>query len=689
VPGFDLIVQLRLQSYFAGLSYLDDDASLEVIRRRVAIDLQRLEAEQLAQIDFIRDCVLMAANNMQDARLHLLESEIQRMKTPLPKQWGEFIIEAVLILTMELAVVLLPHLAAGALVPALAPLFASRNATSRRRHARLDELTAAHATESAAIEAARPNIVQLQRWLLAEEARLAGVRREVVDGRLLAEQDALQHLVEEALEATARRDALRDQIDVVRKLVQATDAVAVANAPKVAAAFVTNEPVSSSPAWKLFGKLRTTTENRLGQSMGEELADAAGASSAAVSPTGSSGVFFTSDVLGRQLESLRARAVSVRSVNARLREELDTLTWDVLLEDEYWQEVIADLAVMPAWLAAQRETSGPGTEGLVVTTEALLWYEWLSVTGALTVEYDVTYTHRSSAMSRDVAAGEEMVAGAYWLIERTGTPRGMPMPLTLISGVTATIEQDYRAHRFAGIPMLTEFQAGYLYTRFASRLSSAAEPPPYDASAVDFSRIPALAAVGFWGQSNVEREQLIAKQKIMVILAFRAIGAQIESVRQRLLSSDQGFSEDDLELPLGESLATAVADLAVAPDGGTADQSAAAREAALNAARDLRGAQQLYDLVRVQIDAMPTSPAEPRQKLEAQLYRTGEQAKRSRQALVDAMATLSGDAAQTVRQEVEAIFAPGTLDAALQWQTRATRPRPSLVPSVWDTMPTE
>jgi hypothetical protein len=686
VPGFDLIVQLRLQSYFAGLSYLDDDASLDVIRRRVAIDLQRLEAEQLAQIDFVRDCVLMAANNMQDARLHLLESEVQRMKTPLPKQWGEYIIEAVLILTMELAVVLLPHLAAGALVPALAPLFASRNATSRRRHARLDELTAAHATESATVEAARPRIVQLQQWLLAEEARLAGVRRQVVDARTLAD-GRLQHLQAEALQATARRDALRDQIDVVRRLVQVTDDEALANASKVVAAFVTNEPVSSSSAWKLFGKLRSTAESRLGQSMGQQLVDAARLSNTSVSPTSSSGVFFTSEVLGRQLESLRSRAVSVRSVNARLREELDTLTWDVLLEDEYWQEVIADLAVMPAWLAAQRETSGQGTEGLVVTAEALLWYEWFSMTGALTVEYDVTYTHRSSATSSAVSAGKEMVVGAYWLIEQTGPPRGLPMPLTIVSAMNATYERDYRAHRFAGVPMLTEFQAGYLYSRFASRLSSTAEQPPFDTSAVDFSRIPGLAAVGFWGESNVEREQLIAKQKILVILAFRAIGAQIESVRQQLLGSDQGFSEDDLELPLGESLATAVAELATSPEESAAVQSGAAREAALTAARDLRGTQQLYDLVRVQIDAMPTSPAEPRQKLEAQLYRTGGQAKRSRQALVDAMAALSDDAAQTVRQEVEAIFAPGTLDAALQWQTRATRPRPSLVPSVWDTVP--
>jgi|GEM_PF-7074859 len=93
---------------------------------------------------------------------------------------------------------------------------------------------------------------------------------------------------------------------------------------------------------------------------------------AASGPTGSdSQVFLSSHVLEAQLDGCRKRRVDVLKVNARTRQAIAEVSFEQLLEEESWQLMVADLAVVPVLLEAKREPQQLHIPIIVQTAEAI------------------------------------------------------------------------------------------------------------------------------------------------------------------------------------------------------------------------------------------------------------------------------------------------------------------------------
>jgi hypothetical protein len=668
------LVEQRAGSYFAGLSHLSEDAQLAAVRRVMLSDVDRLEAELLAQVELIRDCLLLAANSMQDARLALLEQELAKVQTPEPKQMGEFIIEAVLTLAMELGVLFMPYAAA-----AVVPLIASRRATIRELERSLVSLGDAKTGAEASRAAIWPSVSELSRRATAQEAARSQLTGSFAQTSHSLTMDALSKRAEALSEAEGSVANFSAMLVETRNQYYAAVTGDLTPAEKMVAAFITNDVQSDAPVAKLAGKMRATSESRIGQSLGAALVSTSTpgkASGAQSQPT----VYFTSDVLGRQLDACRSRTLLVRLAMASLRSAVAGVSWDELLEDAMWQQRVTDLCTAPAWLSAHRSASGLAQPAIIRSAEALLWYEWLSVTGALTVDAAAVYTHVTKGFGTGSPGtpGPNRAVGPYWIVKPVGESRG-----TGAAGVHSVFEQDFAAHYYPGLTTLTEAQAAYLHERFARLLVTSDSVLPFSLAETDFSALSKLDPKNFWGGANDEREQLIARQKILVIHAFQQVGARLAAARSRLVTESAEFTSDDLEIPftlLGE------------PDGSSSpvaprdpmSEWTILRGDAMVAVRALRDGIRLHDGLRDQIDAMPVEPAAPRLAFERQRTQVNDQIKRDRSTVERAIAQAEAlGSAEQLRRELDLAVAPSTVASLLQWQARSTRPRFQTMPGMF------
>ncbi|MCU0633615.1 MAG: hypothetical protein MUE41_01975 [Gemmatimonadaceae bacterium] len=673
------LVEQRTGAYFAGLSHLNEEAQLAAIRRVMGQDVDRLEVELLAQVELVRDCLLMAANSMQDARLALLERELAKVQHPAPKQVGEFVVEAVLILAGELAIVLLPYLGATAVAATLAPLALTTADAVRKGRAQLRgfEETRAHlATQSESlwsqVTALSKQSVVVQQ---AHDEAGAALARTAAD----AAPEQLYGRVDQLMSTQGLIDDIDDKLRETRTQLRAAEEAALPEVEKMVAAFVTNDAVTTSPVAKLGAKMRATTDSRIGQTLGAVIASPrspSGDSSAGATDT----VFFTSDVLGEQLDACRARAAQVRLAMAAFRRMVADVTWNELLEEPTWQQRMVDLCTIPALLSTERAASRRSLPALVRSAEVVLWYEWLSVTGALTVDTTATYTHTIKAFGTGSPGtpAPDRVVGPYWIFEPMGEQRGDGS-----AGVHSVIQQDYAAQYLPGLAILTEAQAAYLYERFARALVTSDAGLPFSLADTDFSQISRLAPTNFFGGTNDAREQLIARQKIIVIAAFQQIGVRLASAIDRVASTSSSYASDDLQVPftlLDEPDGTTDA---TAPVDPIAEWSTLRSDAML-AARALRDGIRLHESLRAQIDAMPAEPAAARMTFERQRTQVVEQIARDKATVARTITRAKelGSAEQLVR-DLNVGIAPDTIDALQRWQATSTRPRFSTMPGVF------
>lgn len=612
----DLFAQ-RLANVFAALSQLPDEQQLIQLRLMLLNDVDRLEAEQLAQLDLLRDCLFLAANNMQDARLHILEQRVSDIENPEPRQLGEYIIEAVLILVVELSAALAPHLATAVLASAMTSMAMVSARSTRVRRARVSELfaKAAEGRERASELTQRGQLIS--KLLEIDERQIVELRQTFVNVKSKHAPElwrGLGAISDELAKVLARQAATESAIDTAARIYASKDAATAAATSKFIDAVLTGEAMTHTHAWELYAKIRETSDGRIGEAMGQLLADKATAPPSPGPTSANSRVFLSSHVLESQLDGCRQRRVDVLKVNARLRHAIAEVSFDQLLQDTSWHLMIADLAVVPVVLEAKREPQQLHVPSIVQTAEALLWYEWLSINGALHIE--TSATHRITVLA---------YSSFYGLLgePRAGTADGDHWLLALTSKRVVVSQNDtvyreyiYRSQFYPGLSVLSEYQAGYLYERFARHLPLDPKLLPFDLAATDFGQIGTLAKKTFWGSANAERDQLLAKQKMVVITAFNEIGLRLKKVQQEIAREHGEFDTDDLSIPF---LKPETDDNQDPPDESSSssdgEDPARAKEDLIRHALELNGSIRYYELLRTQIEGASTSSNVDRQKL--------------------------------------------------------------------------
>ena len=88
------------------------DRRVPLLRSYLEQSLDEFELLEIEVQDFIADCALLAAQRMQDLRLEVVEIRLSNLEKPTFNM-RDIVLDLVLLVTIELAVILAPHALAG------------------------------------------------------------------------------------------------------------------------------------------------------------------------------------------------------------------------------------------------------------------------------------------------------------------------------------------------------------------------------------------------------------------------------------------------------------------------------------------------------------------------------------------------------------------------------------------------
>ena len=338
-------------------------------------------------------------------------------------------------------------------------------------------------------------------------------------GQQLAQEMATERLV----------SANRVLLDTVIKIRSAKNKIEILSAAmkrkEIEAAFEAAKASIKPGPWKDFftriGKqVGDVGLHRLGENVGTATTDAAlslsqKASSAvdggaAAEPyTTFSPVYLTSDAVSNLLDELFYEQWDIGEHFSILRGLVRYLDNDSLLEHEtiqqYFLTPLDDYHVTASMMAVARAP-------IVASMEAALWATYLCQSSALIVET------RISTVVQENHLYEGQIVNDLYITE---LPKGYKPSTDTIFGTPKT---EVKGNRYPGITRISNQLADYLYKKFAKSYvlkERLVLPFPYDPVGTAFDSvldIPDTVLGGIF--NNPEREQMLGKLKILVIVAF-------------------------------------------------------------------------------------------------------------------------------------------------------------------------
>jgi hypothetical protein len=445
--------------------------------------LDELARNDDAHYDYVADCVLLAGQNMQDARLQLIEERLDAVESP-PTTVAKLVIDTAIMLGFELAFVIGAEVA----VPGLIVLAAARLRARTTRQL---------ATGPAAVVADSKFVGRLIADVADRRANVDVMRElarqspggvtQLGEHTALAELATARHKLRAGLAAAATSELALTRVE------KALAAPAAPEAPDLAAF--------------LAGVVQDTTVSRVAENGATAVTALLKTAALPPAPTGGprSRVFLTSLVAGGILSQVRQEQETAAREWRQLRFGVRALPDASLLRSPLAHELCLRIRlftvdpVVEGGLVDSREA-------LVLGMETQLWLAWLRHVDALGV-----------VMTGDFPAvrqrGPELEPGMVFEDKHVQEAK-----VSFIG--PGVVTYSCRGALYPGIRRLTDGLAEFLYLRYAHPYFLAHPddaPSPLVFDAVRYEEVPGMPVQVPLGLTDIDRADRIGEMKLLVI----------------------------------------------------------------------------------------------------------------------------------------------------------------------------
>lgn len=485
----------------------DSARQIRFLRLLTEKGLDELEALDRDCHEFVRDCIHLAGENMQDARLQFLEAQVHALRNP-KFNLAETLLEGALILVGELVIAWGAYYA----VPALMTFVATRKllrlkdeiaAGTQKAVDVAGDLSQIDSALSEAISEARRLLETMHslgrdKWMdsLVLRAKALGVRSRIAK---LKEQKASAEVALDTSREVARR--------------------ASAEFNKV----ITTSKLRNVQFREFLHELTgSTILGRIGETAGQDLAEVSmdlrkKDAGELLQP------FTTSSITGDFLAAVHAERAQWREAWSNLRLRIRFMTDTQFMESPLVRELVALIYAARIGGVDIGTFSDADRQFYILGFEVLLWRYWLACNGALDV------------VPFEEALDEFNMWGVGQIVE--GRLIKKHYPEGGVENTKSYMDGDY----YPGILKLNEDQAKYLYNRFARQYFIAnpqAMPEPLKFDADRYDKVWTMSQTSLLFFDNAERTQLLDQIKLMVIIYFQRmaeqVGAQEGSAPERI-----------------------------------------------------------------------------------------------------------------------------------------------------------
>jgi hypothetical protein len=496
-PGATILARQSIARHLAAIDALGLEWSsadqIRYVRTALEHGIDALQRADDARFDFLADCAMLAGQNMQDARLHFTDERLRRLENPESDATvGSFFLELGIILALELVVVATATYAVPALIA-----FAAAGARSQAVRsltdvasvgAGLERAVAQRAATSKALDALATVVADREAVLLQVSAQNRW--------NALPTQEAMQSLGLAQREYAVGLAAHESSLTLVEAVHAAIDAAAGSVPPSLTSAQLQE---------LLDGALANTTVGRVAEQIATDDVVRELLSAPQGEATGAPGMFQTSELVGRFLESNERARAEAADQWAELRFHIRVLPDAAFVASEITQQLLWSLHADPP------PPGGPGPrpdsadgQTLVRGMEVVLWLAWMRQIQALGQRFITTSPTPVTPLPHE---------GRVW----------MDMFVTSIRGVVgfggaATFVDGIR---YPGLVALADDHAQYLYGQFAREFfvrTPDACPAPLEFDAARYDTVDTLPE----GQERTDR---LAEMKLLTIVFFQTLEA--------------------------------------------------------------------------------------------------------------------------------------------------------------------
>ncbi len=473
-----------------GGGWLEAD-QIRYVRVFVEEGIAQLARGEEAQFALMAECAQLAGENMQDARLHLIEERLE----PAEETLGGFLVNLGLMLAVELAVVS----GASFVLPAILGIAATRLQSLRARQLVTSRVTERHR--------ASEGLAAMEKIFKAKKQEHADAITEWHKTKL----NALERSTARVAVFKAKNDyaVALQALETSETLLQKAQA-AVAAAPKTA---VGTKLKSSQLQTFMTGVFAPTTLSRVAENSAvvvtQKIIDSGGSAGA----TELTEPFKTSTLVGLFLAETAREQDEAAETWAATQLHIRSLTDDQFINSELAQQLFFCVHREPA-SATVRDMVAMDRDGLIRGIEGALWLAWLRTIDAL---------GKTEVSGVSVIGGVEGRVHGTLFIEHVTTSEGSDPSEHF--GTTRT-QRFADGTVYPGLDRIRDGHAEYLYGRFAhdffTQNPERALPLVFDAARYDeVASLPVNDLLG----PNQDRLARVAEMKLLVIEFFRIFSA--------------------------------------------------------------------------------------------------------------------------------------------------------------------
>ncbi len=614
IPGFDpAAAQRSLKALTAAIQAFPAERQPAVLREWLELQLDRLEAMEDAHHAYLAECALLAVDNMQDARLHMVEQRLRNLENPDGPTLFEILKQTALTFAFTLAGWYAVELT-GVLV--LSYFAAAELAAPGAR-------TAAMAADEALLQSARSKVSSL--------AELQA-RREALERERSGLATALEALTDPSLPPQVKSAVLRDPtiaaaLDRAGAIAAELDAVhsesliAQLSLTEGTAASVQarlryernliSDADSARGMWRRFlddamGALALTPAQTAAQLLGQSAARLATPASDAPAGQASPGgmIYLASARAGPVLTAVAEQRRAIRTEYTVLRAGLRSRSDASLITDPLVTQLTGVLAALTPLLDTHLALQDTVRPLLVRGFEAALWWAYLQTSGMLRdPEHPDAQVMKHVLDQPDYQPGDivngylvRSVPPQEVILRRSGGPR---------------VAWEYDTEYYPGVVLLTEGQTEYLYEAFADpyfSLDDHAKTLPFTFDSKKYLSAPGMPPTIYAGfLTNTDRQTRLDQMRLMVIWFFE----QLPRERPPSADATARTASEALAIDVSADAWTALFPAATAPSPADPAADGSASVMAEAAAADLAGllsdskvlSQTQYEILRSRLAA--------------------------------------------------------------------------------------
>ncbi|MFO1225311.1 hypothetical protein [Roseateles sp.] len=542
----------RLQAFLAALAELSEADRLRLLRAYIEYSLEILQANEAEYFDFLAECALLAADNMQDIRLDQIELRVQAIETPPPKAWGEVLTDFALGVGVQIGILVGLELAACSAMA----LAGWREISLATRAARQDlyALRPADPKLNAALAALQDEQFALQIMssgsVIVKPTRGGWIVKpgwnEPAIGPSGMRMPYDKYDWSNQVGAWTQLSYWRDRYDEVAARTAIARAATRSKAQTYLNALATYEKAATDAAAATaivksgWGK---TWRNVIGDERGGVITGTASdaldavlqvvkqAGTAAPSSAGAM-PFLTSEITGRYLNWLREERLRCVGDYAAMKFTLRSTSDEDLLEGD---ELIAHMLllgteVLQRWQEFQ-QWPHVARAAIVTGIEGAFWREYLSAAGALQID-PMGELSAPRLYEPGAVVGGHLVLGL------------MPADARVHYQTNVEGHQRFRTEYYPGAARIPQQLAGLLFRRYAkpwlTRDTNVASLLPFKYVAAQYDDVAIPPNDDFWGYPDPVGLLRIDEMRFMVIRFFDAMGR--DAIDPQLLAPFDGLA---------------------------------------------------------------------------------------------------------------------------------------------------